>query len=448
MIPNMFLKIDNLPLLPNGKINRKALLSPFKTEEIKEEASDSNADWIKELWEKMLSVPVAKDGDFFDLGGHSMLGIQMTAAVNKKIGSNIGLKDLFLNSSLEKFSSLCLKASNSSEKAEQKIPRSKLENPDLNATQRRMWYLEQLDEGTTIHNLPGAWALDRRTDVEKLKKAFSLVIKNNEAMRMYVDDSSGIPKQMYAPKNHGLEIRDLHFNSRSEAIDYMDTISKTPIDINSFPLFHLQLLHVKGDKIIMYFNKHHMIWDGWSVDLFLGKLNKYYFDLNSDHDSKLTSYKDYSVWSDNNKKTESYKKELDYWKSVFNSEPPLLDIPSSMPRPDEMTNKAIVTDKVFTSDQMRKIDSFVKDLGITDFMFFIGCYYKYLAKLSKQKDIVIGTPIRGRELTELEDVIGVFINVMPLRFKDLLNLGTIEYFRKLKKYVLKVLLEAAHQSKI
>ena len=101
MIPNMFLKIDNLPLLPNGKINRKALLSPFKTEEIKEEASDSNADWIKELWEKMLSVPVAKDGDFFDLGGHSMLGIQMTAAVNKKIGSNIGLKDLFLNSSLE-----------------------------------------------------------------------------------------------------------------------------------------------------------------------------------------------------------------------------------------------------------------------------------------------------------------------------------------------------------
>ena len=204
---------------------------------------------------------------------------------------------------------------------------------------------------------------------------------------MYVDDSSGIPKQMYAPKNHGLEIRDLHFNSRSEAIDYMDTISKTPIDINSFPLFHLQLLHVKGDKIIMYFNKHHMIWDGWSVDLFLGKLNKYYFDLNSDHDSKLTSYKDYSVWSDNNKKTESYKKELDYWKSVFNSEPPLLDIPSSMPRPDEMTNKAIVTDKVFTSDQMRKIDSFVKDLGITDFMFFIGCYYKYLAKLSKQKTL-------------------------------------------------------------
>lgn len=438
MIPNKFIQLAEMPLLPNGKIDRKALHSPFNLpkEETNTKAEDNSG--LLELWERTLGTKVVPDSNFFDLGGHSMLASQMLASVNRQFGTQMSIKDLFTNVTFREFSAAVETSATVlvSPESEKIIPITNDGILSLSDTQKRIWYVEQIDEGSRVHSLPGAWSVPAETDLNRLEMALKALVTNNDALRFYVDDSQGEPTQGYVSMDHGLVIPRIKMQNLEEARSYMEEKKLEPIDIFSFPAFDLEILELTNGNDIIYFNKHHIIWDGWSVDLFLEKLNRYYNNLDDAKDKNLTRYRDYSVWADNRKKSSEYKNNLNYWKQKFAVMPEPLNFPSSKNRPEELESLAYSYRTKIAPSTLDKVEEFKKENGITDFMFYLGVYYLYLVQKSERTDLVIGTPVHGRNIKELEKILGVFISVMPLRLKDLKTSSLTDYFSTIKQICL------------
>ena len=435
MIPNRFVNLDSFPLLPNGKINRNALQNPFAlTDHVHEEPKDDGIrEELRKIWRESLGTDVDDNSDFFDLGGHSMLGVQMTSRVNKIFGTQFGLKELFMNPSFGGFVNQLSEITTDGSEDELKIPVCNDDDIVLNNSQQRMWYLDKLNPGSNINNLPAAWSLPVGTDIERVSQALYKIISLNDALRLYVDDSSGLPIQRHAPHDHGYKIPQKHFEKQEFAHSYMTADFKAPINVNQFPIFVLEILTVTNGRPIIYFKKHHMIWDGWSYDIFLEKLARYYHNLEDRLDASLPRYKDYGVWADQYKQTEKYKEHLTFWKKELAELPVRLELPTTKTRGSNIGFTSFGHDVILNESKIERIAAFNKSMGITDFMFFIGCFYLFLSTKSGTGDLIIGTPDRGRKREDLNEVIGAFINVMPLRFKNPRSDSLKDYFQDIKK---------------
>jgi amino acid adenylation domain-containing protein len=305
--------------------------------------------------------------------------------------------------------------------------------------QQRLWFLDKLEPGQSAYNVPFAIRLSGPLDTRVLQQSFQELIGRHEVLRTTLSDNGdGEPLQIVATTKEFLlpvsDLRDLPVASRAEkAQQLILSHSRSPFDLRRGPLVRVNLLQLSDDEHILSLVFHHAVVDGWSWGIVLRELSALYEAFLQGKSSPLPNlplqYGDYATWQQDRLKGEHLSKLLYYWQRHLEGAPPILELPTDFPRPAVQTYEGEIESTTLGSDLVQRLESLAREEGCTLFMLLLAAYNLLLSRYSRQEDIVVGTPVAGRDRTELEGVVGLFVNSLALRtnlsgdppFRDLLG---------------------------
>ncbi|WP_394775338.1 amino acid adenylation domain-containing protein, partial [Flavobacterium sp.] len=311
------------------------------------------------------------------------------------------------------------------------IPKAPLEESyPLTASQNRLWLLSQLDGGSLAYNIPIALELTGVLDKDKFEASFQKVIERHEILRTgFKADESGLVRQ------HILPVESVDFrliredftsvNNQQESVsNYLVEQSSFAFNLEKAPLLRGGIVTLEEQKHLFFLSMHHIIGDGWSLELLVSEVVKIYNGLTQGLETELPvlniQYKDYAVWLNSELQQENHLKSKEFWMSQFSGELPVLDLPSFKKRPLLQSYKGESINYTFSKGFSDKLKSYSKTQDATLFMTLMAGVKTLLYKYTGQNDIIIGTPIAGREHPDLENQAGLYLNTLAIRtqFKE------------------------------
>ncbi|SMO94314.1 amino acid adenylation domain-containing protein, partial [Flavobacterium resistens] len=300
----------------------------------------------------------------------------------------------------------------------------------LTNSQNRLWILSQLEGGSLAYNMPAAVRLTGTVDFDKFEESFKLLIKRHEILRTFFksNDQGEVSQFIIPTEQVSFSITQKSFlnkkNQHESVSDYLEEINKEPFDLEKAPLVRGSIITLKEKEHIFFLSMHHIIGDGWSMQLLISEIVKIYNSLLQGKQANLPElniqYKDYAVWLNSELQQEKLKSSEDFWLNQFSGELPVLDLPSFKKRPSVQTYNGASLTHEFSKSFLDKLKGFSEKHQSTLFMTLMTGVKVLLHKYSGQDDIVIGTPIAGREHPDLEHQIGLYLNTLAIRtlFKE------------------------------
>ena len=454
MVPQHFVALQALPLLPNGKIDRKQLPSPTAGgAPIKPERRLPHTPTQKRvavLMEQVLRLPgMALDDDFFLLGGHSLLAAQLAARLREQTGLDVQMRTVFDAPNIDGLSRwIDAHALDDSAKAEAIPHRSEQTVAPASLQQGRIWFLEQLDPGLPTYNTPSAHRLRGALDVVALERALNAMIARQASLRTVIIEEDGTPLQVVAPELT-VQLGEIHDLStlptadrEAELMKRLQARSAEVFDLGELPLFKLGLYRLAEDDHVLFFMPHHIIWDGWSFDLIYDEMVALYPAFAEGRTPDLAplpvTYGDYSAWQRRWLETPDLQRQLGYWREQLTPLPAPLSLPADRPRPKRMTGGGDTYWFNHSADWFTRLHQFALQQDATPYMVLLSAFAALLWRQSGQTDLVIGTPVRGRPSVDLEQVMGFFVNALPLRIRP----DPAQSFASLVRQVRKVMLSS------
>lgn len=323
------------------------------------------------------------------------------------------------------------------------------ESYPLSNAQQRVWILSQLEEGSTAYNLPTEIELIGSYDLDCFERAIKSVIERHEILRtVFKEDVNGEPCQIVLSIEEidfNIDFRDFRNNENPEEVAkaYVLADAYKSFDLAKGPLLRASLLQVSDDKYIFYYNMHHIISDGWSMEILAKDVIKYYeayiLNIVPEISPLRIQYKDYSAWQLNLLTEDSHQNHKEYWVSLLNDEIPTIDLPSNKKRPKEKTYTGKCLGTHISKEVVSKLQNFSKNRGGSLFMGLLTTAKILLHHYSGEKDIVVGNPIAGREHGDLENQIGVYINSLALRNQIDQSKNFIQLYDQIRTNTLKAL---------
>lgn len=429
MIPKYLVQLDSLPLNISGKIDRSLLPIPTKdTKEIVPARNELDTMLVTKI-SKLLSLNnVSITDSFFEIGGDSLSAISLVNSINSIYHVDIAIRDIFKFPVIEKLSDLIATKQNISSTS---LPIKKAEKSSfypLSSAQKRIYYASSMDSDSLLYNIAGGIILDRLLDTSILQNCFETLIRRHNALRTYFDVQNGEVVQIVAHHCHfKLEIE-------TAATDDLNSIYAhfvKPFALNKAPLFRAKAVILKNNKMLLLLDMHHIISDGTSLSILLQELCSLYNGKVLPENQ--VDYTDFTLWEKEQFQTEHFKRARDFWLNSYQGEIPVLNMPTSFARPGVQSFEGSNYHFQLSSEVFKKVHTISKSLGITPYMFMLAIYYILLAKYTSQDDIIIGTPIAGRELPELSNMIGMFVNTLALRNKIDTSLSFMEFVQHLKE---------------
>nr|WP_027392684.1 non-ribosomal peptide synthetase [Aquimarina latercula] len=424
MIPSYYVVLDEFPLTSNGKINTKALPEVAGEDIIRNEyKAPSNAleRQLVLIWQEILDVKtIGVTDNFFELGGHSLKATILINKIKKTLGLSLSVRDLFLSPTIEGITSQI------KESTYINIPKvQEQENYVLTPSQRRLWVLSQYKEGSIAYNIPSVLKLEGVLDLAQLKKAFQAVIERHESLRtVFKGDDLEEVRQYILPKGAiSIDIDLYDVSEVSDASSELSTIIENNYEyhfnLETGPLLKLGLIKVSTNEHLLLFNMHHIISDGWSMEVLSKELMLIYDSLIHDRDINLPElpiqYKDYSDWLCSEEQEKELEASRDYWLENFKGEVPVLELPTYKPRPKIKTYNGDSFDYSFSEGTSQDLQNFSEGQGVSLFMTLMSGINGLFSRYTGGDDFIIGTPIAGREHSELEHQIGLYLNTLAIR---------------------------------
>lgn len=327
----------------------------------------------------------------------------------------------------------------------EKIPREG--NPQLSFAQQRLWYLDQFQPNLTAYNMSWAFKLTGQIDSVSLQKSLNEIIRRHEVLRTVFVMEDDKPVQIILP-NLEIQIPVLDFRNTSiteheqDVLDYLQNEAKKPFDLSKGPLFHAKLIQIAGDQHVLFIMVHHVIFDGWSFEVFMGELFSLYEAFSTRQSSPLSElsiqYSDYAIWQRKCLEEGELTSQLSYWKEKLGGKLSHLQIPTDYPRPKVQTYNGAEAVIQFPNSLIDGLKEIGRSEGTSLFMVLLTIFKILLFRYTGQEDICIGSPFAGRNQKEIERLIGFFVNTLVLRTK----LSGKPVFRILLKKVRDVALEA------
>jgi amino acid adenylation domain-containing protein len=443
MIPSYFIHLEQIPLTPNGKINRKALPDPEVTEaEADYEAPhDTLEAKLVELWANVLKIKKEKiciNADFFDLGGHSLKATLLAAKIHQHINIKLPLGKIFKLTTIKEQAQYIKKVGK--DRFLSVEPVEKKEYYPLSPAQRRL-YIEQQRELDNIHyNMPQRILLREKPDKKKLEKTFQQLINRHESLRTSFDfiEAKQAPMQkVHEPKNITFAIN--YYEVREQEANQISKDFEQSFDLTKAPLLRSALIQVNGHgnrgQHILLVDMHHIISDGFS-QLVLAEDFTACYQGEPLLPLKL-QYKDYVQWQNNPAQQQEMKIQEAYWLNQYPEEIPLLNLPTDYSRPEKLHFKGNYLHFTLDKQETSALKNLVSKEGTSLFMVLLALYNVWLSKLSGQEDIVIGTTAAGRRHADLDKVIGMFVNTLPLRNYPTRDKTMTEFIREITERTLK-----------
>ena len=431
MIPQHFIVLDAIPLLPNGKIDRGQLPAPAEVArdfDICVAPRDELEQCVATAMAAALGGgELGVDDNFFEHGGHSLLAAQLTTRLNRELGIGLSLAAVFQAPTVARLAAAIrgLGGTSSSPALPAIQPLLDRHRAPLSILQQRLAYLEQLQAGRVAYNTPSAHRLYGRLDEEAFERALQEIVRRQAVLRTSIDTEDDKPQQrihddvmvtlLPVEDLSGLpaDQRELQLGRR------LDLLIDEPFDLARAPLFRARLLRLDAEQYVFFFVAHHIIWDGWSFELLCAEMSATYVAFSHGEPAPLPplsiQYGDFAAWHQGWMCGDALARRLGYWENHLRGALEPLALPTDQPRPMRMSG-AGATEWMYLpgalADAIRKLGQTVE---ATPFMVLFAVYYVFLHRHTGQRDLVVGTPVRGRELPELEPVMGYFANVLPLR---------------------------------
>jgi amino acid adenylation domain-containing protein len=329
------------------------------------------------------------------------------------------------------------------------VPRDK--NPPLSFAQQRLWFLDQLDPGNSVYNVPGALRIRGPLDVNVLQQSLEAIVRRHETLRTTFSVFEGEPVQVIAPSlKLSLPVVDISQFSESEreneALRLAATDARTPFDLGRGPLFRPTLIRLEERDHVLLLTMHHIVSDGWSVGVLYRELSALYRAFANAEASPLPDlaiqYADFAAWQRERLQGVILESQLSYWKKQLEGAPVVLDLPTDRPRPSVQSFRGASRSVEFSTELTRGLKTLSRQEGVTLYMTLLAAFQTLLHRYTGQDDIVVGSPIANRNRIEIEGLIGFFVNTLVLRTDHSGN----PQFRDLLRRVRETALEAyAHQ---
>ncbi|WP_237732407.1 condensation domain-containing protein, partial [Flavobacterium sp. UGB4466] len=317
----------------------------------------------------------------------------------------------------------------------------------LSSGQHRLWVLSQFKEGSLAYHISKPTYLNQEIEIESFKRAINATIDRHEILRtVFREEESGEIRQWILKREElGFEIDYQDFREEAErrekAEAYIVADSYRAYNLEKGPLLRISLLQLAEDDYIFYYNMHHIIGDGWSMEVLTKDIFRYYEAYKAGKEPEMEElriqYKDYSAWQLSQLNQESFKAHREYWLDKLSGQLPLLDLPASKQRPKVKTYNghglATYLDKATTA----KLKGYIQENGGSLFMGLLASWKVLLYRYTSQQDIIIGSPVAGRDHADLENQIGFYVNTLALRNKVNPEESFHEFYQALKENTLK-----------
>ncbi|MGD2088872.1 MAG: amino acid adenylation domain-containing protein [Candidatus Aminicenantes bacterium] len=441
MIPAAFVSLEQVPLTPNGKINRKALLQLEVGLESSREYAEPRTETEKQLasiWEEVLGIGrVGIYDNFFQLGGHSLLAIQIISRINKELGVEVLLGKLFESPNIEGLSRVIAESN-----PYQAVPIASIRRPvqlPLSYAQERLWFLAQLGYSEQYH-IPKAVKIKGDLDEKALQKTINFIAARHESLRTGFKTVEGTTIQFIAEaEDIKIEQRDLSAFSKEEQAQICQNIIREfvqrPFQLEQPPLIRFTLLKLEATTHILGMCLHHIISDAWSMGILTREINQAYAAYTRGREPGLVplkvQYADYAVWQRQVMTEENQGKELSSRiKHLAGYEN--LDMPIDYPRPKQLSGKGGYIVKLLKKEQVQPLKKLCQEKQMTLFTLLMTSVYILLMRYSRKKNICLGFPEANRNHQEIEDLVGFFINTLVIRI-DTEKLQRITVWQLLKK---------------
>ncbi len=429
MVPLYYVLMDAIPLTSNGKVNRKALPMPQGIgNEVSEYIAPSSEieKTLVKIWSEVLGISeenISIRSDFFDLGGHSIKAIRLLGLIHKHLGVKLQLKELFSENTIEQQAVIV----NSRERKAYRMIDviSELPTYNLSSAQRRLWVLNYFDGAQNAYNIPYVILLEGKLNKNALSQSFKAIAARHEILRTVLrEDSEGAAYQQIINADEyvvGFKETDLRAvaDKKVELDRLVDEENFGAFDFSNGPLWRCHLIQLEADKYILTMVHHHIISDGWSMDVFRKEWCKIYNAFTEGVEPQLSAlkiqYKDYAAWHNQQLASEEIIPHKAYWLKQFEGEIPILELPADKERPSIKTFNGANLTATIDKKVSNKLEQTGKTLGATLFMTLLACVKTLFYRYTGQEDIVIGSPAAGREHPDLENQIGFYINTLALR---------------------------------
>ncbi|GAA0710921.1 hypothetical protein GCM10009430_00030 [Aquimarina litoralis] len=427
MIPSYYVELKEIPLTPNGKVDKKALPRVESKDLIQQEYVAAETSLEKDLvsiWKEVLGIDrIGVTDNFFELGGHSLKVTLLVNKIKRVLGYELQVQDIFNNPTIQSLVSV-ISGVNRIHSID--IPKTleKASYP-LTSSQRRIWVLSQFEEGSKAYNIPGAFELKGFLDIAKFRSAFAYLIKRHESLRTIfkVDDKGEVGQYIVDTTSLDFEIDYYDDNNldsdKGKLVDLVESVYNYCFDLAVAPLVRLGLIKVANHNHLLVFNLHHIISDGWSIEVLIRELFSTYNALLQDKSIDLPSlsiqYKDYAVWQHKEASKEGIMISQQYWLDRFSSNVPVLELPISKPRPKVKSYHGDSLKYTFSKDLSKGLQHFSDQYGASLFMVLMAGVNGLFSRYTNTGDIILGTPIAGRNHSDLEHQVGLYLNTLAIR---------------------------------
>jgi len=427
LVPSFFVRMESIPLTPNGKIDRRMLERMETMPEPgrqKGAASTATERKLVDVWADVLSIPqsaIGVEDDFFHLGGHSLLATRVLSRIKQAFGVDLPIKTLFERPRLAELAEAIDLACVIDIPTIRPVPRQP--RMPLSYAQERLWLLQRMEPDDVSYNVPGAVRMRGPLDIDRLEQAFRQVIQRHESLRTVFLEEDGVPFQRIEPEvEFSLSRFDLcsaPVASRElNAASLCRAEATAPFDLERGPLIRARIITLAEDDHLLMVNMHHIVSDGWSIGIFIDEIGHHL----AGHDAGLPplpiQYADFSVWQrDWLEGSGELKRQLAYWTETLADSPELLELPTDFPRPGVLSHAGETSRFTMDAQTAQRLRQVAEGERCTLFMVLMAAVNALLYRYTGQEDLCIGTPIAGRNDASTERLIGMFVNTLAIRTK-------------------------------
>ena len=479
MVPAVFVLLDALPLMPNGKVDRRALPAPDRSRPDLDKAfvapRTPTEELLAEIWAQLLDIErVGIHDNFFDLGGHSLLATQLVSRMREAFQVEIPLRRLFEVPTVAGLAESIEAARQAGQNllAPPILPVPRNGDLALSFAQQRLWFFDQLEPGLSAYNIPAAVRLKGPLNLAALEQSLNEIVKRHESLRTTFGKVEGRPTQVIAPtltiKLPVVDLRKLPASERETEVRRLVTAeAQRPFDLSQGPLLRGTVLRLGDEEHVGLLTMHHIVSDGWSTGILVREVATLYVAFCAGGSSPLPAlpiqYADFAHWQRQWLQGEVLETQIAYWKEQLAFAEPqldspraalsratatadgrelrataqrrlagaraLIDLPTDHPRPAVQTFRGAHQSLVLPKHLQEGFKALSRQEGATQFMTLLAAFNVLLYRYTSQDDLIVGTPIANRNRLETEGLIGFFVNALVLRtdlsgnpsFRDLLR---------------------------
>ncbi|MDF2399902.1 amino acid adenylation domain-containing protein, partial [Pseudomonas sp. 3MA1] len=421
MVPAHLMFLECMPLNPNGKLDRQALPKP--------DAALAQQSWVAPvseleqqvaaIWADILGAErVGLNDHFFEMGGHSLLAMQVVSRLRHALEREVPLKLVFEQPRLQGFVAAVQALDDRAQVLAPAMQAVGREQPlPLSYAQERQWFLWQLDPQSAAYHVPSVLRLKGRLDQAALQRAFDTLIARHESLRTHLQQEGQQAIQVIVPPTGASislsEVQEAQLQDRVEA-----EIAR-PFDLCQGPLMRVSLLRLAEDEHVLVLVQHHIVSDGWSMQVMVDELVQLYTAYSQGQELQLPTmalqYADYALWQRNWMEAGERDRQLDYWRELLGGEQPVLELPLDHPRPALQNHRGARLEVPLAASLVAGLKALAKAQGVTPFMLLLASFQILLYRYSGQSDIRVGVPIANRNRVETERLIGFFVNTQVMK---------------------------------